>query len=132
MASSTLTGSKGGLRFRGAKVAKVRQFGMNLAREAVEDTCVGRNDRTYVPDLFGATGSATILLDPNDTAAREMLNTVFTPDQTSTIEFEFDTNSGMVLSASGFLTNVSPSVAVGEAQAASVTFQISGPMSGGF
>jgi hypothetical protein len=132
---ATLTGSKGSLKYKGEKVAKVRQFDLNLSRDALDDTCVGDHARTYVPGLTGATGSATVLLDPTDDAGRAMLNTVTAKACEATqdpIEFLFDTASGMKIDAVGFLTSVGASVSVGDVQSASVSFQISGPVTGGF
>ena len=131
---ATLTGANGAFKFQGRTVAKVRQFDLNLSRDALEDTCVGQDFRTYVPGLIGATGSATVLLDPNDQAGRDMLNTVLTPGkdaQKQGLELVFNASTGQVIEAMGFLTSVSPSVSVGDVQAASVSFQISGSIAGG-
>ena len=128
---ATLTGINGSLRYRGRKVAKVRQFDISMSKDALEDTCVGGTARTYVPGLTGATGSATILLDPTDDAAIEMLDSVSAPaDKTGTadIEFVFDERSGRALEGRGFLTSANLSVSVGDVQSASVSFQFSGSL----
>jgi hypothetical protein len=128
----TLTGANGALVFQGRKVAKVRQFDLSLSVDALEDTCVGQRSRTYVPGLFGANGSATVLLDTDDDAGSDMLNTIFNPATGTSFEFYLDEQGGKSLRATGFLTGVSPSVSVGEVQAASVSFQLSGDVQGGF
>ena len=132
---ATLTGCKGTLKYKGVAVARVRQFDISLNRDALEDTCVGSTSRTYVPGLPGATGTATVLLDPADQIGREMLNTITLPCGSAVadqIEFIFDTKTGMEIDASGFLTNVGASVAVGDVQSASISFQLSGAVGGGF
>lgn len=129
---TTLTGSNGLLKFRGRKVARVRNFSLTLNRDALDDTCVGEDDRTFVPGLFAATGSATILMDPADDGGRAMLNSVFDRQGGNDVEFIFDPNNGIEISSSGFLTSASPSVSVGDVQSASVSFQFSGKVSGKF
>lgn len=129
---ATLTGASGAFLFEGRKVAKVRQFDLNLNVDALEDTCVGRKSRTYVPGLFGASGSATVLLDSTDSAGADMLNTIFNPAAGKRFQLVLDERSGKRLEADGFLTSVSPSVSVGDVQAVNVGFQISGDVSGGF
>jgi hypothetical protein len=129
---ATLTGSSGALRFRGRVVAKVRNYAVSMRRDALEDTCVGDDSRTYVQGLFGATGQATLLLDRDDEAGRELLNSIFTPETKHDVEFVFDRFTGQALRAKGFLTDVGASVAVGDTQSASVTFQLSGGMQGSF
>lgn len=129
---ATLTGASGALRFRGRVVAKVRSYAVNLRRDALEDTCIGSDNRSYVPGLLGASGSATLLLDPNDEGGREMLNTVLAPTGSFDIEFVLDRATGQALWAQGFLTDVGATVSVGDVDSASVSFQLSGQVNGSF
>ncbi len=129
---ATLTGAHGALFFQGKKVAKVREFSLSLNVDSLDDTCVGADSRTYVPGLFGASGSATVLLDAADAAGSDMLNTIFRPQSGNSFDFVLDQRSGKALRAQGFLTSVSPSVSTGDVQSASVAFQLSGAIDGGF
>ena len=127
-----LTGADGQLKFSNKVIGKVRDWSLTIQKDALEDTCLGDFDRSYVEGLRGTTGSATVLYDPANDSAVDMLNTILDNNQPeNTIEFVLfkDTNS---FSCSGFLTNVSPSVAVGSAQAVSVSFQVCNKPIGGF
>lgn len=132
MGMATLTGANGALRFDGKTVAKVRQYDVSINRDSLEDTCLNTDQRTYIPGLIGATGSCTVLIDPGDDGGRMMLNTILSPAAGHSIEFIFDQKIGRSIEAAGFLTSVSPSVSVGDVQSASVSFQLSGPLRGGF
>ena len=134
---TVLTGADGELLYGETRVAKVRDWSLTVNKDAIEDTCLGDYDRTYIEGLRGTTGSATILYDPSRPSTNELLNTIFrTEDSKQTLVFKMNRNGfplgGGTFSCEGFLTSVSPSVSVGEAQAVSVSFQVSGAVSGGF
>jgi hypothetical protein len=131
---TTLTGRSGALLFRGRQVAKVRSYSLELDREAVDDTCIGDDARTFVRGLFSASGSAVVLVDPSDEAGRDMLNSVLPSgvEGRQDIRFLLDRATGRALDGIGFLTSVSAGVSVGDAHSASVRFQLSGTVQGGF
>jgi len=134
---TVLTGADGELLYGTTRVAKVRDWSLTVNKDAIEDTCLGDYDRTYVEGLRGTTGSATILYDPSKSTTNALLNTIFaTEDKTQTLTFKMNrngfTDGGGTFVCSGFLTSVSPSVSVGSAQAVSVTFQVSGAVNGNF
>ena len=134
---TVLTGADGELLYGTTRVAKVRDWSLTVNKDAIEDTCLGNYDRTYVEGLRGTTGSATILYDPSKSTTNALLNTIFaTEDKTQTLTFKMNrngfTDGGGTFVCSGFLTSVSPSVSVGSAQAVSVTFQVSGAVNGNF
>ena len=134
---TVLTGADGELLYGTTRVAKVRDWSLTVNKDAIEDTCLGDYDRTYVEGLRGTTGSATILYDPSKSATNALLNTIFaTEDKTETLVFKMNRkgfpDGGGIFTCKGFLTSVSPSVSVGAAQAVSVTFQVSGAVDGNF
>ncbi len=134
---AVLTGADGQLKYNGRSIAKVRDWSLTVNKDAIEDTCLGVNDRTYIEGLRGATGSASLLYDPSETSANDMLNSIFaTEGRTEELTFIMNrknfANGGGTFTCNGFLTNVSPSVSVGAAQAVSVSFQVSGPIEGNF
>lgn len=130
---SVQTGADGQLKYNNRTVAKVRDWSLTVQKDAIEDTCLGAYDRTYVEGLRGTTGSATVLYDPSDSAANELMNSVFKDNGlASEIEFVLSRSLGKVLSCTGFITSVSPSVSVGAATACSISFQVSGKPDGGF
>jgi hypothetical protein len=127
---AVLTGSRGALRYRSEKIGKVRDWQLSINRDALEDTCLGDNDRTYVKGLRGAAGSATILYDPSDFAARTLLNSIFENDGDDTCEFVFNEPDGGSFKCTAFLTSMNPAVTTGDIQAVAVSFQVSGPIEG--
>ena len=128
-----LTGANGALRFNGAVVAKVRNWSLNVSRDALDTTCLSTTDREYVSGLRGATGSATVLYDPEEPNGAALLNTIFqdVSEPTDGVEFVLDQVRGKRLSGAALVTSVSPSVSVGDVQAADVQFQMSGKLTRG-
>lgn len=134
---TVLTGADGQLLYNETALAKVRDWSITVNKDALEDTCLGDYDRTYIEGLRGATGSATILYDPSRSSANNLLNTIFATDGEDTrLTFKMNRKNypdgGGTFICQGFLTSVSPSVSVGDAQAVSVSFQVSGPVNGNF
>ena len=134
---SVLTGSDGELLYDGTAFAKCRDFALTVTKDALDDTCLGAYDRTYVEGLRGTSGTATLLYDPANKTANEFLNTIFnTPATRRTLTFKMNRlnlpDAGGSFAVDGFLTSVSPSVTVGDIQAVAVTFQVSGAVAGGF
>ena len=72
-----LTGADGALEYKGQKCAKVRSWTLNISRDAIDDSCLGQFDRTYISGMRSATGSASLFYDPMDAQSRRMLNTIF-------------------------------------------------------
>ena len=128
-----LTGADGQLRYQGAVVGKVRDWSITVTKDALEDTCVGDYDRTYVQGLRGTTGSATVLYDPGNVTANNFLNSIFeNAEITETVDFVFYKADSKSFVCQGFVTNISPSISVGAVQAVSVSFQVSGKPVGVF
>lgn len=134
---AVLTGADGQLLSGTQAFAKCRDWSITVNKDALEDTCLGAYDRTYVQGLRGTTGSATLLYDPSNSVANDFLNSVM-EDIPSAQEVTFKLNrrgladGGGSFKCTGFLTSVSPSVSVGDVQAVSVSFQVSGKPEGGF
>jgi len=127
------TGADGQLKFNNKIIGRCRDWSISINKDALEDTCLGAYDRSYVEGLRGTTGSATVLYDPSDETANEMLNSVFTDGQSkSSMEFVLSRGATRALTCSGFITSISPSVSVGAATACSISFQVSGKAGGGF
>lgn len=128
---SVITGASGALRFQGVRIGKVRDWSLTIDREALEDSCLGSFDKTYVPGLRGAKGQATILYDPEDTTSNALLNSILDNNTSSqSISFVLDMAGGKELNCEAFLTNVSPSVSVGSVTAIAVGLQVTGPVGG--
>ena len=130
---TVLTGADGDLLYQNERVAKVRNWSSSVNRDALDDTCLGDYDRTFVSGLRNTTGSCSIFYDPNNSRARALLNTIFKNDAaTEDVSFVFNRKAGDSFRCNVLLTNVTSSVDVGAAQAVNVTFQVSGAVDGEF
>jgi hypothetical protein len=134
---TVLTGADGQLLSGSQAFAKCRDWSITINRDALEDTCLGDFDRTYVEGLRGTTGSATLLYDPSNSVANNFLNSILVDTGTpQELTFKLNrrglANGGGAFTCTGFLTSVSPSISVGDVQAVSVSFQVSGKTSGEF
>jgi len=131
---AVLTGKNGSLRWNSTIVGRVRTWSLTVNKDPLETTNLGLHDRTYVTGLRGATGTAELMYDPTESQARTLLNSIFANDSgvSQTVSFVLDQLGGTSLSCTAFLTSVSPSVTTGDIQVCSVSFQITGPISGGF
>ena len=122
---TVLSGSQGGLSFKGAEV-QCRSWTLNTTQEALETTDLSTLDRTYLYGRIDGTGEATVLYDPEDTGAVEMLNTIFSDDSTEdSIAFTLSVDDSVAYVETGFLTSVGTSVNVGAANACRIRFQLS-------
>jgi hypothetical protein len=131
---AVLTGKNGALRWNGSTIGKVRSWSLSVNKDALETTTLGSYDRTYVTGLRGSTGTAELMYDPNEGSAVALLNSIFGNDEavTQSVQFVLDSAGGKTLSCDAFLTSASPSVSVADIQTCSISFQISGQISGGF
>jgi hypothetical protein len=130
---AVLTGTSGELRFQGVRVGKCREFSLDISRDALETTVLGQWDRTFIEGIRGATGTTTVLYDRDDGAMRGLVNSVFrNNDGPQPIDLVLSTAVGAELKVNAIVTSVSTPVSVGAVIACSVSFQVSGPIGGGF
>ena len=136
-----LTGADGLLKYGGSTCVKVRNWSLNISRDAIDVSCLNTFDREYVAGLRSATGSATLYYDPTQTTDRALLNTIFEDNSdcggTTCLEsVSFFLNNCVAgpgnFEADAIITNISPAVEVGAATAVQVSFQISGGINGTF
>lgn len=131
---AVLTGRNGAFRWKGSPIGKVRSWSLDINRDALETTHLGVVNRTYVSGLRGASGSAELMYDNADTNMADLLNTIFddTNEPSAEVTFVLDSVGAKSLAGTALVTSVSPSVTVGDIQTISVSFQVSGALSGGF
>lgn len=130
---AVLTGANGSLTFGGQTVARCRSWSLDISRDALDDTCLGSFDRTYIEGLRGATGSAVILYDPESPTAASLLNRILQNGATSDdIGFVLNTATSQKLECAALITSQSTPMSTGEAVAISVSLQVTGPISGGY
>ena len=134
MIVATLTSRNGRVLSGGSQVCKITDISLDFSRDAIDDTCVGADSRTFVKGLFGATGSATYIVDATEAAANALLNEIFDPVAESDIELQLDSaNTGaQAFSFAAIITNVSPAVRVGDKTVATFSFQVTGDVTGRF
>lgn len=130
---SLITGSNGEFRYRGLRIAKCREFSIEISRDALDSSVLGSYDREYIEGMRGATGSATVLYDEQDPGTADLVNSIFRNGQGGE-EFSavLNTNTNKALSFRALTTQVSTPVRVGEVTACSLSFQVSGPIDGAF
>lgn len=128
-----LTGTSGELRYNNARIAKCREYSLEISRDALETTSLGDPARTYTAGIRGATGSATILYDRDDINTRNLLNSIMDDEvDLQSISFILDVANSQAINAQVVITSVSTPVSVGDVVACSVNFQISGDITGVF
>lgn len=137
-----LTGADGQLLYGTNGVARVRNWSLSIQRNAIDVTCLDTSDREYVAGIRNTTGSATIFYDTSESDDIALLNSILDNRLCSTDECQesvnFVLNKCNAPNGDGcfrctcLITEVSPSVSVGEATAVNVTFQVTGAISGTF
>lgn len=130
---SLITGSNGQFRYRGVRIAKCREFNIDVSRDALEASVLGSFDREYVEGMRGSTGSTTVLYDEDDPGTVDLVNSIFRDGQ-GVEEFNaiLNTNTNKTLTFKAFTTQVSTPMRVGEVTACNISFQITGPIDGVF
>lgn len=114
------------------RIAKCRNFAVDITRETLEDTNLGADDKTYKEGRRTGTGNATILYDESDQPTRNLLNSIFANTGTSQIQLVLNTLTNRKLTCHALLTQVGTPVSVREATACSISFQVSDAIEGGF
>lgn len=126
---SIVTGSNGSFRYRGVRIAKCREFSIQVNRDALESSVLGSFDREYVKGMRGATGSATVLYDEEDPGTIDMINSVFQDGEGGDeLEMILNTITGRALAFKAITTQVGTPVRVGDVTACSLSFQVTGPI----
>ena len=136
-----VTGADGLLKYGDSACVKVRNWSLNISRDAIDVSCLNTYDREYVAGLRSATGSATLYYDPTQTTDRALLNSIFADNSDcggttclETVSFYLNNCASRPgnFEAEAIITNVSPAVEVGAATAVQISFQISGAIDGTF
>ena len=130
---AVLTGANGALTWEGQVVARCRSWSLDISRDALEDTCLGTLNRSYIEGLRGATGSAVILYDPSNYIVVALLNRILQDDVASNaVGFVLNTRASQKLACNALITSQSTPMSIGEATAVSISLQVTGPITGGY
>lgn len=121
--------------WNGQHVGKFRSIDQPTDRPSLETTGLGATDREYVNGgVRGNSASGTLLYDPNDSVAVDLINAIDRDDETDgvlTIEWLKGRSQGR-RSGTVIVTQRGASVSVGEVMQVSLTLQFCGAVSGGF
>jgi hypothetical protein len=109
----------------GNQVGKVVSASLDISLEAMETTTVEKYFRTFVPGINSATGSVSVLYDPDDTQAVALLNTIISGTLV-TLVFIINTVLNKSITVTAFVTQASIPFAVREAVVISLSLQITG------
>ena len=127
-----ITGRDGELRYQGTRVAKCRQWSLEVDRDALETTTLGDDDRSYIEGLRGSSGTATVLYDEANTPTRNLLNSILENTGPRQLQLVLNATTGKIFSCAAILTKVGTPVSVGDVTACTVAFTISGKPAGTF
>lgn len=115
-------------------VGRLRDVRLDIRRDALETTGIGELDRNYRYGIRGTSGSATLLYDPENVAAVDMMSRILEDtEDLSDIKIVFDnTSADGTLSGAALITAANPGVSVGDLVTVPITFTISNKPFGSF
>ena len=115
------------LRFRGRKVAKVKNVDMQTQRATLETGGIGDVDEEYGYGKRTTSGSATLLYKTDDPATVELMNRIFdddeTPDELQMIIFK---GSNRSISGPTLISQQGLAISTGDNTQVSINFVING------
>jgi sporulation protein YlmC with PRC-barrel domain len=122
------------LQFEGVAIGKVRDVSLNINRDALETTGIGQLDRTYAYGIRNTTGSGTLLYDSENTATRNIMNSLLSDSENlSNVKLLLDTSTSLgTIEGQILVTQVGVSVSVGSLISVPISFTVSGKPEGAF
>jgi hypothetical protein len=124
------SGKDGTLTYNGSSVAKVSNWSFSSSVDALETTAISESERSYVPGLRQATGSATIFY--YDDAPKPLLQRIIGTSAVS----ESDILAlklgwgGKYVQGNVIITSGELNCSVGEVMQATIQFQFTGALTG--
>lgn len=131
---SVKTAATAELQFEGVAIGKVRDVSLNINRDALETTGIGQLDRTYAYGIRNTTGSGTLLYDSENTATRNIMNSLLSDSENlSDVKLILDTSTSLgTIEGRIVVTQVGVSVSVGSLISVPISFTVSGKPEGAF
>jgi hypothetical protein len=115
------------LRFRGRKIAKVRNVDMQTQRATLETTGIGDADDEYAYGKRTTNGSATLLYKTDDGTTVELMNRIFDdgehPDDLEMIIYK---GSNRSISGPALISQQGLAISTGDNTQVSINFVING------
>lgn len=107
----------------GVILGKVLSASLNISQEAMENTTVEKYYSTFIPGKKTATGSVTLLYDPDDATKVSLLQTVLN-GALVTLDFVINSILNKSMTVTAFVTQYTAPFAVKEALAISLSLQV--------
>ena len=127
------SGKNGTLTYNGNSVAKVSNWSFSSSVDTLETTAISDSERSYVPGLRQATGSATIFYyDDVVSAPKPLLERIIgtsAVSESDILSLKLGWGSKYI-QGSAIITSGELSCAVGEVMQASIQFQFTGVLTG--
>lgn len=115
------------LRFRGRKIAKVRNVDMQTQRATLETTGIGDMDDEYAYGKRTTNGSATLLYKTDDGTTVELMNRIFDDgDQPDDLEMIIYKGSNRSISGPALISQQGLAISTGDNTQVSINFVING------
>jgi hypothetical protein len=115
------------LRFRGRKIAKVRNVDMQTQRATLEAGGIGDVDQEYGYGKRTTSGSATLLYKTDDPATVELMNRIFDDDeQPDELQMIIYKGSNRSISGPALISQQGLAISTGDNTQVSISFVING------
>jgi len=121
------------MRFRGRKIAKVRNVDMQTQRATLETSGIGDSDDEYAYGKRTTNGSATLLYKTDDQATVDLMNRIFDDgEQPDELEMIIYKGSNRSISGPALISQQGIAISTGDNTQVSISFVINGKPSRGF
>ena len=121
------------MRFRGRKIAKVRNVDMQTQRATLETGGIGDVDEEYGYGKRTTSGSATLLYKTDDQATVDLMNRIFDDgEQPDELEMIIYKGSNRSISGPALISQQGIAISTGDNTQVSISFVINGKPSRGF
>jgi len=112
-------------------IGTITNLTLDIARDVLETTGIGRRDRTYIPGMRSATGSGTLYYDSSDSGVTTIMNHILNDDE-SLLGIRLAFANDTIISGNAVISSVGPAVSVGAVTTVSIAFTFSGKLAGTF
>lgn len=114
------------VRWNNTKIAKIRDISLDITRNALDTTALGDLDETSVYGVRSTSGSGTLLYDPADATAVDLMGTILSDDfvASDSLTVVLDTANNKTISGTVLLTSTQVGVSTGEVISVPVQFKV--------
>lgn len=125
---AAIAGTDGAVKLGANTVTLVTEWSFDGEVDMLETSAIGSGNRTYIPGLFGATGTITASFDMTDTNGQKALHDAFFNKTSVALTLRANSSGtlGTYTAAVAFINKISPAVAVDAKVEISFDFTVSG------